>query len=139
MKNKRGAALILIVVILTVSATLILYSFSSFLFSSQRDFLFSKYYERAIASAISCREEAMAQININFQYRINNSGVSGFNCTYSIKDNYDIKDKDIYVDIFATGTVDTPRFVYFKPLFISLKSSIKISHIGPTVTKTIFQ
>ncbi len=139
MKDNKGAVLILIVVILTVMATLILYSYSYFLFDSERDFLFSKYYERAIASALSCREAAMARLNIDFQYRTNNADILDFKCNYSTTNNYDLKDKDIYVDVFATGTVDVPKFIYPKPISIGIKSTVKISHIGPSIIKTIFQ
>lgn len=139
MKNNKGGVLILIVLVLTVTSTFLLYSYSNFLINSQRDFLFSKYYERAALSALSCREVAAARVNVNFQYRILNTEISSFNCKYSIVTNPDFKSKDIYVDVFATGTVNVPVFIYFKPISISLKSTIRISHIGPTILKTTFQ
>ena len=139
MKNNKGAVLILIVVVLTITATFILYSYSSFLVTSQKDFLFSKYYERAAASALSCREDAAARLNINFLYRVPNVVLSKFKCEYSIVANNEVKDKDIYVNVFATGTVNVPISIYPKILAVSVKSTIKISHLGPTVIKTIFQ
>ncbi len=131
--------LVLIVVVLTITATFILYSYSSFLFTSQRDFLFAKYYERAVASALSCREVATARLNTNFQYRISNANISRFNCTYSIITNPNFKDKDIYVDVYATGTANVPRFIYPKTITVALKSIIKISHLGPTIIQTNLQ
>ena len=139
MKENRGAVLILIVVVLAVSATFMLYSSSHFLLISQRDFLFSKYYERAVASALSCREAAAARLNVNFQYRASHAEVSQFNCIYSVFTNPDIKDKDMHVDVFATGTSEVPRFIYPKTIFVALKSTITISHLGPAIDKTIFQ
>ncbi len=139
MKNNRGAVLVLVIVVLGITATFILYSYSSFLVTSQRDFLFSKYYERAAAAALSCREAAAARLNVNFQYRVSNKEILNFPCQYSILSNYDFKDKDIYVDVFATGTMDVPKFVYPHAISVSIKSTIKISHIGLTITKTFLQ
>ncbi len=139
MIKNRGAVLVLIVVLLTISATFILYGYSYFLFNNQRDFLFSKYYERAVASALSCREVATARLNINFLYRVSNAELLNFNCKYSVVTNNDVKDKDIYIDVFATGTVDVPISIYPKVIVVSLKSTIQISHIGPKIIKTILQ
>lgn len=137
MKRNKGAVLILIVVVLTITATFILYSYSSFLVTSQKDFLFSKYYERAVASALSCRETATARLNVNFLYRVSNAELSNFNCKYSVVTNNEVKDRDVYVDIFATSTIDVPVFIYPKSISVVLESTIKISHLGPAIIKTI--
>ena len=139
MKRNKGAVLILIVVVLTITATFILYSYSSFLVTSQKDFLFSKYYERAIASALSCREVATARLNVNFLYRASNAEITNFNCKYSIVTNSNFMDRDVYIDIFATGTVDVPKIVYPKSILVGIKSTVQISHIGPKITQTIIQ
>ena len=136
MKDQKGAVLILIVVVLMVTSTLVLYSYSSFLFKSQRDFLFSKYYERAIAAVLSCRETAMARLNFNFLYRIENENGNP-NCTYSVINNH--TSKDVYVDINTTSTIDVPKFIYPKNIIISINSLVKISHVGANIIKTNLQ
>lgn len=139
MKKNKGAVLILIIVVLTISATFILYSYSNYLFSRQRDFLFSRYYERAIASALSCREAAMARLVQDFQYRNNELYLQEFKCKYSIKTNQNPTESNIYLEIFATGTTGVPKVVFFKPVTVSIISTVQISHIGPRIQKTIFQ
>jgi hypothetical protein len=138
-KRNKGAVLVLIVVVLTVSATFAMYSYSYLLINSQRDFLFSKYYERAIASALSCREVAMARVNVNFLYRASNAEIANFSCKYSVVTNNEVKDRDVYIDIFATGTVDVTKIVYPKSILVGIKSTVQISHIGPKITQTIIQ
>lgn len=139
MKKNKGAVLILIVVVLTISATFILYSYSYYLFSSQRDFLFSRYYERAIASALSCREAAMARLVQDFQYKTDELYLQEFKCKYSVKENQNLTEPNISLDIFATGTTDVPKIIFLKPITVSVKSTVQIPHIGPQILKTILQ
>lgn len=137
MKRNRGIVLVLIILILSVSFTFILLASFNYLINSQRDFLFSKYYERAIASALSCREVAMARLNLNFLYTANDINISDHNCHYSVI--FDHTLKDVYINIFSTSTIDIPRFIYPKNIIVSIKSTVQISHVGPNVIKTIFQ
>lgn len=139
MEYNKGSAIILTIIIITVFATYTLYSRSYILINSQRDFLFSKYYERATASALSCREMAVARLSTDFLYRADGVKVPNYNCDYSIFTNSNYRDADIYVDIFAMGTTSVPRFIYPKNIMVSIKSTVKISHIAPTIIKTIFQ
>ena len=59
--------LVLLGIMLTVTG--LIYSCFYLNANEDRDLIFRKYYMRAIASALSCREVAMARLTNNFLYR----------------------------------------------------------------------
>lgn len=140
MKNK-GAVLVLIVVMFMVMSTFFLYSYQQIVFTGSRDFLFSIYYERAIASALSCREVAMARLTADFQYRtseidINISLPQLLNTQNAPKCKFSVSGNGTYIDIYATGIIDAPHSISKLPITAYIKSTVSISYTNPKIIST---
>ncbi|MEI8062170.1 MAG: hypothetical protein WCG97_02625 [bacterium] len=138
--KEKGAVMILIVLILMMVATGLFASHGEGTISRQKDFLFGTYYERAIASALSCREVAMARLSANFQYVSSTTTPpeavnEGIACSYSVIKNQTspANSRDFYVDVVAVGNVSSNELL---PISLIIKSTLMISFASPKIEKT---
>ncbi len=138
--KEKGAVMILVVLLLMIVATGLFASYGRMVISRQKDVLFGTYYERTIASALSCREVAMARLTDNFQYLSSTTTPpeavnEGITCAYSVIKNPTSppNSRDFYVDVVAIGASNSKNFL---PISVIVKSTLLISFALPKIEKT---